>query len=36
LLAADRHLKKDMNGEDISDPDFHPENDQTQINEAEI
>jgi len=92
LLAADRHLKKDMNGEDISDsihraasvddihhkseadedeeicddeseqigetiprspsppltdysddqtddlndPDFHPENDQTHINEAEI
>jgi len=95
LVAADRHLKKDMNGEDISDsirrihvdddddnhhkneadedeeicddddseqigetiprspsppltdysddqtedlndPDFHPENDQTQINEAEI
>lgn len=36
LVDAERTLKKDMNGEDISDPAFHPENDQTQINEAEI
>jgi len=36
LVDAERSLKKDMNGEDISDPAFHPENDQTLINEAEI